>query len=72
MKSESFLIPTEMYYKADVIISDSEKRVSAAFKIIFEMKGTTKPQKVRAINKAGIELTFEDWNTIFSMFGDYL
>jgi hypothetical protein len=62
----------DQFIHSGAVVSNSDKKISAAFKIIFAMKGTTKIQKVKAVNQSGLDLSFEEWNRIFSMFHNEL
>jgi hypothetical protein len=58
----------ETFFHSGSLVSASDKKISAAFKIIFEMKGTTKIAKAKAIRKAGIDLSLEEWQVIFKRY----
>lgn len=61
----------ETYFNSGAIIADSKKKVSKAFSIVFDMKGATKLQKVKAINKSGLDLSLEEWDALFSSYADF-
>lgn len=61
----------ETFFNSGSVVVDSKKKVSAAFKIIFDMKNSTRPQKVRAINKAGLDLSIQEWDTLTTTYADY-
>jgi hypothetical protein len=62
----------DQFIHSGAVVSDSDKKISAAFKIIFNMKGATKKQKIVAINQSGLDLSFEEMNKFFDLFWNEL
>ena len=62
----------KQFVHSGAVVSDSDKKISAAFKIIFAMKGATKKEKIMAINKSGLDLSFEEMNRFSHMFWNEL